>query len=279
VIVAGGGSPSPAAVMLRQPRWAARRGTGRGRGGTHRYNRARRRRGTPHGHRGARSPGRRGRASRRSGRRGDRDRARQRRSCRHRGGRFRRGTGRHAGRRAVATRRAMARHQQRSRDRGRDEEDGHGTSSHTRPEAGLLQPGIDSLPEPGQASRACMTSPAIPASHEFGRYKATSRYRGPIAQTSAATANVCPVSSQGRCGCSPSRNRRTRAGSGIPDAVRTAPGRPIWTRCEPDDCLVRASSGGVGRRPMPGALTAAAGPASHQAPGAQIAGQVGRRAS
>jgi hypothetical protein len=201
VIVAGGGSSSPAAVMLRQPRWAARRGTGRGRGGTHRYNRARRRRGTPHRHRGARSPGRRGRASRRSGRRRDRDRARQRRSRRHRGGRSRRGTGRQAGRRAVATRRAMAGHQQCSRDRGRDEEDGHGTSSHARPEAGLLQPGVDGLPELGQASRACMASPAIPASHEFGRYKATSRYRGPIAQNCRNRRRLlCPASRDESCG-------------------------------------------------------------------------------
>ena len=177
MIVVGGGSLSPAAVMLRQPRWAARRGTGRGRGGTHRYTRARR-------HRGARSRGRRGRASRRSGRRRDRDRARQRRSRRHRGGRSRRGTRRRAARRAAATRRAMTGHQQRSRDGGRDEEDGHGTSSPARPEAGLLQPGVDGLPEPGQASRACTTSPAIPASHEFGRYKVTYRHRGSIAQTS-----------------------------------------------------------------------------------------------
>src|SRR6516165_3440412 len=43
-------------------------------------------------------------------------------------------------------------------------------------------------------------------------------------------------------------------------------------RSEPDGCPVRASSGGVGHRPLPGALTAAAGPSRHQISGAQILG-------
>ena len=64
--------------------------------------------------------------------------------------------------------------------------------------------------------------------------------------------------------CNPGRNRCMGAGPGGPDAVGTAPGGPIGRRGEPDGCPVRARSGGVGRWPLPGVLTATAGPARHQ---------------
>ena len=63
-------------------------------------------------------------------------------------------------------RRAVAGHQQRGRDGGHDEEEGRDANGQGCPGAGLLQAGVDGLPQPGRASRACMNSPVIPASHE-----------------------------------------------------------------------------------------------------------------
>ena len=76
----------------------------------------------------------------------------------------------------------MAGHQQRDRDGGHDEEEGRDTSGQGCPGAGLLQAGVDGLPQPGRASRARMNSPVIPASHETARYRVTCHHGGSTAK-------------------------------------------------------------------------------------------------
>ena len=170
--------PGSAAVMPCVSGWAARRGTGRRRGGLrHRRGGIRSRR--------RRSRGRRSRRRRSRGCWRRRGRARPRRSRWHRDRRSRRScriARRRAGRRALAARRAVAGHQQRDRDGGHDEEESRDASGQGCPEASLLQAGVDGLPQPGQASRACMNSPVIPASHETGRYRVTCRQGGSTAK-------------------------------------------------------------------------------------------------
>ena len=158
--------PGSAAVMLRQPGRAVRRGTGCLRGRTR------------PGRRGARGPGRRGRLRRRPWGRRDRGRARPRRSRRRRGGGSRPGTGRRFGHRAVVVGRAVAGPQQRDRDGGHDDEEGRDAGGQRRPEAGLPVPGAEGRPQPGHAGRARANSPVIPASHETGRYRLTRAVAG-----------------------------------------------------------------------------------------------------
>jgi hypothetical protein len=72
---------------------------------------------------------------------------------------------------------AVAGRQQRGRP---DEHQRRSRRGQGGPEAGLLQPGIDRVPEPGPASPARMTSPVIPAFHDTGQYRVTHGQGGPI---------------------------------------------------------------------------------------------------